>query len=153
MPSEFVKDLVDHKGRVAGYLQMVANALFRRAAIHDNSKFMPEEYEPYDKAFPELQKYAFGTKELQAVYDKIRPALQHHFAFNDHHVEHFEHGVNDMTLIQLIEMVCDWLAASERSKTSIEMGLEINKEKYGIDDQTFAIILNTARQLAPGKFH
>ena len=151
MPSDYVKDLVDHKQRVAGYMQSVANDLFRRAAVHDNSKFSPEEFEAYDEAFPELQKYAYGSEELRAVYKKIKPALKHHFAANDHHPDHFENGIQQMNLIQLIEMVCDWLAASERSQTSMLTGLEINKERYHIDDQLFEAIVNTIKQIAPGK--
>ncbi len=65
MPSDYVKDLVDHKQRVAGYMQLIANDLFRRATIHDNSKFSPEEFEAYEEAFPELQQYAYGTEEFK----------------------------------------------------------------------------------------
>src|SRR5438132_7400657 len=107
MPSEFTNDLVDHKRRVAGYMQIVANELFRRATVHDNSKFSPLEFEAYDQAFPEFKKYAFGSLEMKAIYESIQPALHHHFQENDHHPEHFAAEVNDMGLIQLIEMVCD----------------------------------------------
>ena len=152
MADTFLADLVDHKARVAGYMQIVANDLFRRAAVHDASKFGPEEFEPYDKAFPDLQKYAYGTPELRAVYKSIKPALKHHFEANDHHPEHFAHQVLEMNLMQIIEMVCDWLAASERSQTEFSQGLEINKERFSIDEQLFEIIRNTAIDLAPGKF-
>lgn len=147
MPSEFVKDLVQHKKWVAEYMQMVANDLFRRAAVHDNSKFDPEEFDVYEKAFPDLQKYAYGTPEQQAVYEQIRPALNHHFQANYHHPEHYENGINGMSLLDVIEMVCDWMAASKRSQTGIDRGLEINKERYGISDQLFEIIVETVSDL------
>lgn len=152
MPSDYVKDLVDHKRRVAGYMQAVANELFRRAAVHDNSKFDPEEFEAYERAFPELQKYAYGSEEFKAALQTIEPAIQHHYSVNDHHPEYFENGISDMDLIQVVEMVCDWLAASERSKTDFARGLEINKSRFGISDQLFEIIKNTVRQYAPEKF-
>src|SRR5258708_1360591 len=107
MPSEFVKDLVQHKKWVAEYMQMVANDLFRRAAVHDNSKFDPEEFEAYDEAFPNLQKYAYGTEELRAELRKIKPAIHHHFEVNSHHPEHYENGIAGMSLLDVIEMVCD----------------------------------------------
>lgn len=147
MPSDFLVDLIDHKRRVGLYLQRVANALFGRAVVHDNSKFSPEEYEPYDKAFPEFKKYAFGSEEINAVYESIRPALEHHLRYNRHHPEYHENGINDMNLLDIIEMVCDWLAASSRSKTGIEKGLEINKERFKIDDQLYCIIKNTVMEL------
>lgn len=147
MPSDFLIDLIDHKRRVGLYLQKVANALFGRAVVHDNSKFSPEEYEPYEEAFPGLQKYAYGTDEFKAELAKIKPAIKHHYENNDHHAEFFESGINDMNLIQLIEMTCDWIAASERSQTDIFKGLELNKERFGIDDQLYGIIKNTVMEL------
>src|SRR5579859_6077273 len=147
MPSEYVKDLVDHKRRVAGHMQTVATALFQRAALHDNSKFSPEEFEAYEEAFPELQKYAYGSEEYRAALRKIAPAVAHHYSVNDHHPEHFAGGVEGMSLIQLIEMVCDWLAASERSQKDVYEGLEINKKRFDIDRQLGAIIANTIYEI------
>lgn len=147
MPSDFLVDLIDHKRRVGLYLQKVANALFGRAVVHDNSKFSPEEYEPYEEAFPNLQKYAYGTEELRAELRKIKPAIKHHFANNDHHPEWHDQGIDGMDLIQLIEMVCDWIAASERSQADIFKGLEMNKERFKINDQLYCIIKNTVMVL------
>lgn len=147
MPSEFVKDLLDHKRRVAEYMQIVASELFQRAAVHDNSKFSPEEFELYEECFPNLQKFAFGSVELKAEYAKLGRALDHHFKVNRHHPEYFENGIDDMNLIDVIEMVCDWLAASHRSKTSIEKGLEVNNVKFGIDEQLAGIIAHTVAEL------
>lgn len=122
--------------------------LFKRAAIHDNSKFSPEEFDAYEEVFPDLQKYAYGTEEFKATLRKIKPAIQHHYQFNDHHPEFFlTSGINDMNLIQLIEMICDWIAASERSQADISKGLEINKQRFGIDDQLSAIIKATVKAL------
>lgn len=152
MPSDHLTDMVDHKARVAGYMQIVATELFRRAAVHDNSKLASPEFEAYDAAFPELQKYPYGSPELRAVYKAMKPALKHHFEANDHHPEHFAHQLLEMNLLQIIEMVCDWLAASERSQADFSKGLEINKERFGIGEQLFAVIRNTAIDIAPGKF-
>jgi len=52
MSDEFLADLIDHRNRVAGYMQLVTNELFRRACEHDNSKFSPAEYDAYREAFP-----------------------------------------------------------------------------------------------------
>ncbi len=147
MASGFIKDLVQHKQWVAENMQRAATALFHRAAIHDNSKFEPEEFELYDKLFPELQKYPYGSPELKAVYKQLGSALNHHLKVNRHHPEFHEDGINDMNLIDVLEMVCDWMAASKRSQTGIDKGLVINKERYGIDDQLFEIIKNTVAML------
>ncbi len=39
------------------------------------------------------------------------------------------------------------MAASKRSQTGIAKGLEINKERYGINDQLFEIIKQTVEDL------
>lgn len=151
MASGFLKDLVQHKTWVAEHLQHVANALFKRAAIHDNSKFEPEEFDLYSELFPELQKYPYGSEELKAVYEQLGPALKHHLQVNRHHPEYHERGVNGMNLLDVLEMACDWMAASKRSQTGSMKGLEINKERYGISDQLFEIIKNTVQALVEGE--
>lgn len=55
-------------------------------------------------------------------------------------------GINGMNLMQIVEMVCDWKAASERlADSDFAAGLEISRKRFGIDDQLFGIIQNTAR--------
>lgn len=229
MPSEYVKDLVDHKQRVAKYMQLVAKNLlervvergdvlpftletdepltlmymidvacklkrdeygadfqlseqvsvivqntlaylsycedgtpchwiayciedlFQRAAVHDNSKYSPEEFDAYDRAFSGLQKYAYGTDEFKAELAKIKPAIAHHYRVNDHHPEFFlTSGIDEMNFVQLIEMTCDWIAASERSQADIYKGLEMNRQRFGIDEQLFSILKNTVEYLKEG---
>jgi|SRR5690349_8744077 len=147
MPSDFLNDLIDHKRRVAEYLRRDANESFERAIIHDNSKFSPEEYEIYEQAFPELQKHPYGSEQFKLAIQTLGPALEHHYKANSHHPEHFENGIEDMTLFDVREMVYDWMAASHRSQTGIEKGLEINAKRYGIGDQLLKIIKNTVRYM------
>jgi Family of unknown function (DUF5662) len=102
---------------------------------------------PYEEAFPELQKHAYGSNGYKEAVKKLGPAWKHHCQVNDHHPEYFASGINQMNLVQIIEMVCDWLAASKRSKTDIATSLEINKKRFGIDDQLFEVIKNTIEYL------
>ncbi|HEY4033961.1 MAG TPA: DUF5662 family protein [Ktedonobacteraceae bacterium] len=141
--SEYLKDLIKHRALVAEHILTITADLNKRAVHHDDSKFSPEEYDAYEEAFPNLQKYAYGTEEFRAELRKIKPAIEHHYQENDHHPEHFEAGISQMNLIEIIEMVCDWVAASERSQTDLLKGLEINKERFKINDQLYCIIKNT----------
>lgn len=53
-----------------------------------------------------------------------------------------------MTLIDVIEMLCDWKAASERTQqTSVAPSLSHNQQRFGIDDQLAAILANTVQAL------
>jgi len=50
-----------------------------------------------------------------------------------------------MTLIDVIEMFCDWKCASERhADGDILKSIEINCKRFNIDQQLRQIILNTA---------
>lgn len=53
-----------------------------------------------------------------------------------------------MTLIDIIEMLCDWKAASERTQQdSIAKSLTHNQQRFGIDDQLATILANTVQAL------
>jgi hypothetical protein len=129
------------------WIEVVISDLFQRAASHDNSKFGAEEFDLYNQAFPDLQKHAYGSDGYKAAVKLLGPALGHHLSVNDHHPEYFENGISQMNAIQLIEMCCDWMAASERGQTNIEQGLMINKKRFGIDDDLFELIKNTVEYL------
>ena len=56
--------------------------------------------------------------------------------------------VNEMNLLDIVEMLCDWKAATERhADGSITMSLVINPKRFGIDDQLAGILRNTVRDL------
>lgn len=56
-------------------------------------------------------------------------------------------GIKDMNLIDLIEMFCDWVSATERHDDGdIFKSLDYCREKYNISDQLFSILRNTALQ-------
>jgi len=53
-----------------------------------------------------------------------------------------------MNLLDLVEMVCDWVAASQRKEgTDILKGMIINQKRFDIDDQLFCVIMNTVEYL------
>ena len=115
---------------------------------HDRSKFEEPEKSTYDKYIPLLKNVKYGSDEYNEIRNKMHEeVLQHHYRENRHHPEHFENGVNDMNLIDIIEMVCDWYTTSLLSDTDFEKGLEINCERFGINEQLAKIIFNTYKDL------
>lgn len=75
----------------------------------------------------------------------------HHYASNRHHPEHFSKGVDDMTLVDIVEMLCDWKAASLRQNDgNLLKSIEINAKRFGYDDQLKRIFINTAKLLDEG---
>jgi hypothetical protein len=57
-------------------------------------------------------------------------------------------SVDGMSLLDVLEMLCDWKAAGERhADGSIERSLSVNKARFNISPQLHAILENTAREL------
>lgn len=122
--------------------------LRKRALYHDRSKYENPEKSTYDKYIPLLKNTKYGSDEYNKIKDKMyQEGLSHHYKENRHHPEYFENGVNDMNLIDVIEMVCDWYATSLSSDTDFENCLKINYERFGIDEQLAKIIFNTYKDL------
>lgn len=133
-----------HQRRVANLLMEMAKALLDRAMVHDNSKLGPAEKPAFDEATPRLKTLTYGTPEYKASLDSIRPALTHHNAMNSHHPEHHEGGIDGMDLLDLVEMLCDWKAATERhADGDIRKSLEHNKGRFKIGKQLASILGNT----------
>jgi hypothetical protein len=146
--SEHVIGVRQHKADVAARLHLIANELVRdqsmreelyhRAEVHDDSKFSPEEMGPFERETPNLKNLVYGTPEYQASLDRLKPALDHHYAANDHHPQYHVNGVNDMNTVQRIEMACDWDASVSRQKSGdIYKGLEINRKRFSLTDEQF----------------
>ena len=73
-------------------------------------------------------------------------ALQHHYAQYRHHPEHFDNSVDDMNLIDIVEMFCDWKAASERQLDgNLLKSIEKNANRFSMDPQLKRILINTAK--------
>ena len=169
-------DTHQHIQRVCELLFAVNNNLVARGIDHDKSKLGPVEKPIFDTVTPRLRGLTYGSEEYKASLAEMKPALDHHYANNSHHPEHFqkavciicfaeypsphegtclccgngtftqEANIAGMSLLDLIEMLCDWKAAGERhADGSITRSLDVNKKRFGISDQLQAILTNTAK--------
>lgn len=114
---------------------------------HDGSKLEKIEAEVFAEYVPKLRECTYGSEEYNRFLGEMRPVLDHHYANNRHHPEFFENGINGMTLVDLIEMFCDWLAATKRHRDgNIVRSIEINSGRFAIDSQLKEIFLNTVKR-------
>lgn len=140
-------DTVKHIARVREHLETVRAELKHRALMHDWTKLHDPEKAAFDSASA-LKDLKYGTPEYDAAKKNLGAALDHHYKSHKHHPEHYPNGINDMSIIDIIEMLCDWKAATERMKDgNMQESLEINRVRFNIDDQLYAVIINTAREL------
>ncbi len=78
----------------------------------------------------------------------MKPAIDHHYASNNHHPEFFPNGIEGMSLFSLLEMMCDWKAASERHDTGdVRRSLDLNTTRFGISTQLKSILSNTLTEM------
>lgn len=138
-------DYIQHIQWVMEGLAACQVALGKRALTHDRSKIVPGmERDIYAQVVPQFASVVFGTPEHKAVGDKLGSAWDHHLRHNRHHPEHHSNGINDMSLIDLLEMVCDWKAAGLRKETGgLENSLKTLQAHHGIEPQLAAILRNT----------
>lgn len=145
-----IHETLNHIRRVQSLLAEVCDNLQQRAINHDQSKLVDPEASEFDKHTSALKSLDYGSPEYKACLEAMRPAIEHHYAHNRHHPEHWPGGIKDMTLLDLIEMLVDWKAASERHATGdIEKSITINKERFGYGDELEAIFRRTVLELFP----
>ena len=139
------QDVHDHRDLVHFWMRKFLEQIGIRAIHHDFSKLKEPEKSMFDKWIPRLQEVEFGSEEYKQALEGMGEALKHHYESNRHHPEHFINGINDMTLIDLIEMIADWRAATERhADGDLVRSLDINQQRFGITDQLKGILANTA---------
>lgn len=153
-PAELTRDDVirmtaDHIKRVGLYMADVCGQIAKRAVVHDQSKWSESEWPYFAGATAQLAGVTYGSDRYKEMLQEIKPAITHHNQVNTHHPEHFrEQGIDGMTLLDLVEMMCDWKAASERhADGSVENSLNVNRERFKISPQLESILRNTCRAM------
>lgn len=136
--------------------------------MHDRSKLVEPEVSVFDEFTPKLAESTYGSPEYAAFLASMGIGLEHHYAHNDHHPEHFLssngvvrddepdsrwlrsplEGIGAMDLVQLTEMLCDWLAATRRHDDGdIRRSIVQNQERFGYGDEIKQLLLNTVDRL------
>ncbi len=137
-------DTLKHQIRVRNLLNVVICELLSRGEEHDKSKLETPEIEAFAEKGPLLKSMEFNSKEYLEAKKEIDGAIQHHYANNRHHPEHFKDGIEDMNLIDLIEMFVDWKASSERQNNgNLRKSIEINAKRFNFPVTLTKIFENT----------
>jgi uncharacterized protein DUF5662 len=140
---------LEHSLRVGTLLIELVTDMLGRATTHDLSKTRSPEVEGFDRATWRLKTMAYDSPEYAASRAELAPTLAHHYKINRHHPEHHGAGVSGMTLVDLVEMLADWKAATERMRTGtgdIGRSIRINQSRFGMSDELTQILLNTATE-------
>ena len=167
------QETLKHRAQVKTYLAAVCAMLARRGECHDESKLHSPEAEIFAEYTPKLKGSTYGSEAYKRCLAEMRPALEHHYAENRHHPEHFkryvcngcfkeyrtmpnhcdicgysqfqeETDIAQMTLVDLLEMLCDWKAATLRhADGDILRSIEGNQTRFDYSDDLRQIFENT----------
>lgn len=120
--------------------------LLKQSESHDSSKLESPELEIFDIYTPKLIDVTYNSEEYKTYMKEMKVAIDHHYAVNRHHPEHFLNGMDNMNLIDIVEMYCDWLAAVKRHNNGdIYRSIEVNQSRFKYPDMLKNIFSNTAK--------
>ena len=142
--SEYELETIKHIRLVREYLMQVIIDITLRANLHDDTKLYEPESELFKKYTPLLRESTYLSKDYKKFLKDLKPALDHHYMCNRHHPEHFENGIIDMNLIDLLEMLIDWIAAVKRHNDGdIHSSIEKNMGRFKYSEELKKVFLNT----------
>lgn len=148
----YISKLAVHKMSIQTLMNGVKHALTRRANKHDASKLIGVEKTVFAEniiTHPNVWGIVRGEHPLP---DTLREALAIHAKNNDYIPEHFESGASDMTLMQLIEMICSIIICAHEQLWSEEDLIVFLKSDFrerhpSVSDQLISVLCNTVSEL------
>lgn len=140
-----------HIQQVQKAVNKLSMLAIERGRVHDRSKLTEPEVEYFAKYTDELKDLTYNSKEYKECLEKMKPAIDHHYAVNRHHPQHFPDGVAGMSIVDILEMISDWWASAKRQNNgNLRISLEESCKRFGIEPQLASIIKNTIEILEEG---
>jgi hypothetical protein len=142
-------DTTLHINRVRFLLGQFVIQLLERGSKHDASKLEPPEKAIFDAVGNRLAVITYEGEEYKQSLTELKVALDHHYLHNTHHPEHYPNGIDGMSLLDLVEMLIDWKAASERHPGGMNIAgsIEVGSQRFSIGEQLKRILLNTVKEI------
>ena len=140
---------LEHKQMVVKLMNVLITELLDRAVVHDNAKLESPEVDLFDEYTPKLAGSTYGSDQYKVFLEGLKPALDHHYARYRHHPEHFPQGCRDMNILDVVEMLVDWKAATLRHNNgNLLKSLEHNRTRFNLDKiSLYDILLNSLELL------
>jgi hypothetical protein len=138
-----IEETEKHRRKVKNRILRFCDDLSVRADSHDLSKLSEPELSGFSEILKVLESHPYGSPEYKESLSS--GCIEHHYKANRHHPEHHENGISDMTLVDVVEMFCDWQAACERRPDGdIIKSVEFNSHRFG-ECSLWDILANTAK--------
>ena len=145
----------DSRKSTQAHRRIVAKLIFRfiwlllkRTLVHDKSKLSVLEKPGFDEHTPMPAGITYGSDEYKQRLASLGETLKTHYSRNRHHPEFYPQGVKDMDLVDVVEMFCDWLAATKRHNDgNIFRSIENNEGRFGTGGILASVFRNTAARV------
>ena len=142
------KETREHIAMVKVLIDGMISRLKERASNHDKTKLESPEAEIFQEYTPKLKGTTYGSDKYKEFLKEMDVALSHHYKENTHHPEHYKKGIEEMDLLDIFEMLCDWKAATLRHNDgNIEKSIDINSDRFKIPAKLQKIMHNTVPTL------
>ena len=135
-----------HIRGVQTWMRHVIMLWTNRMVTHDQSKYSSPEL-PLIHQKARLDSIPLNTPDYYDALSQIKSAVQAHYECNTHHPEHYANGVLDMSLLDLMEMICDWRVAAEMNGTDLTVSFEKCVERFCISQELRTVLMNTYREM------
>lgn len=149
----FRQDLMTHKRKVAKHMGHASAIILENAVNHDVDKIEDEVvFQTYSTHAKNQKATPWGTHHRQDYEDLyMEEAIERHIQ-NKHHMQDSRNLRTDIDIFDVIEMMCDWIAAMERDELTKDEQFarmqfiyqDKKLEKIHIDEMIFN---NTAKRL------
>ena len=135
-----------HINCVQYWMQYFAEILLRRSKEHDRSKLEEPELSQWKK-MDEEPRYSYESKEYLEKKKRYESLFKMHWKHNRHHPEYFDGKIfPDRDLIDLIEMLSDWLGYKDHISYSEASSLVKQQTKrYNFSSEIEDLLLNTLK--------
>lgn len=135
-----------HIMTVQSLVRRLAYQLMLRADTHDLSKFAPDEF----GGMIEIDRIADEQGLNSPAYMEALSggAIQLHQSRHPHHPEYHSRGIEDMSLLDIVEMVCDWKAANQlRGHPAWGESVQMMADRLNLSSEYLFLINLIAKEL------
>ena len=136
-----------HNRNVQNNIANVIGNMANRMAEHDKSKYSAGEL-VLVVGKSALDGLEYNSPEYKDGLSRVQQGIDHHYANNSHHPEHYGvDGIKGMSLLDLIEMCCDWEAAAREHGSTFLESINRNVERFCLSVEIQEILMNTGREM------
>ncbi|MFW6272610.1 MAG: DUF5662 family protein [bacterium] len=135
-----------HKYYVFKYALHFSFKLIKRALMHDFSKLRPSEAIGFSRLLSYKHKAEYGSREYHFKLNENINSINNHYKRNRHHPEFHKEGIQDMSLLDIIEMYVDWGAAIKVNQDgNIAKSIDSGTQRFGYGNTLKNIMLNSIK--------